>query len=246
MLNLGTRRIIVPISGELSADQRMQLIRSLAPEVWGFKLFPSTIIRCLRESRVDLIEEAQKAGARVFIDFKGYDIPSEIAGMVSDYEAGGVDILTVHISGGRPMLEEVVQKRRSAIILGVTILTSMKDEDVRVVYGTRHQRAVRERKIVEFARLAQEMELDGTVSSPTDLDLIRDDPKVGNGTMIRCTPGIRPAGSVVAGDDQSRSSTPKAAIRSGSHLFVIGRPITRAADPVAAAIAINKEIEDAL
>ncbi len=150
--------------------------------------------------------------------------------MVKDLEALGADIITIHASGDEDMLKAAVSARRTSKLLAITILTSMTEVQVRHTYDRSKNAAV-----AQMAALAYETGCDGTVSSPVDLTHLKTNPEVGNGKMIRCTPGIRWRDESVANDDQARVMEPKDAVVAGAHWLVIGRPIIRARDPVAAA-----------
>jgi len=179
---------------------------------------------------------------RVFLDVKFHDIPATVAGAVSAATRLGVDLLTVHASGGTAMLlaaaEAAVRtaeiiRRRPPTVLGITLLTSGDAAAMAEagMAGTPAEAAVR------LARLARGAGLGGVVASPVDAAAIRT--ACGPDFLIVC-PGIRPAGA--AADDQRRVATPRAAIEAGADVLVVGRPITRAPDPRSAAEELAREI----
>ena len=179
---------------------------------------------------------------RVFLDLKFHDIPATVAGAVAAATRLGVDLLTVHASGGIAMLLAAAEAalrtaeiigRRPPTVLGVTLLTSGDAAAMAEVgmAGTPAEAAVR------LARLARAAGLGGVVASPADAAAIRT--ACGPDLLIVC-PGIRPAGA--AADDQRRVATPRAAIEAGADVLVVGRPITRAPDPRNAAEALAREI----
>jgi orotidine-5'-phosphate decarboxylase len=159
----------------------------------------------------------------------------------------GVSLLTVHASGGRKMLEAAIEGVCAAAqarglaqptrVLAVTALTSLAAEDLTEVgfQGTP------EEVVVRLARLAQAAGVDGVVASPREIAVIR---QACGPNFLIVTPGIRPAAG--ASDDQARTATPASAIRAGADYLVIGRPITGAVDPAAAADAIAREMEEAV
>ena len=236
---LPDNRVIVPISGNINGDDAYVLINQLAPYVWGFKLHPTTIMRMFSLEHVDIFQFCYGAGARVFVDLKGFDIPSEIANMIRDLEAiGVVEIVTLHGLGASDMIEAAVDARKRIKIFPVTILTSMKKQQLQQVMPG----IDRDDQIQRLALVSCSCHADGTISSPADLGLFDENPTAyGNDHMIRCTPGVRPLDANVKGDDQDRVVTPAKAAEAGSDLIVVGRPILQAADPVAAAQAIQSE-----
>ena len=185
---------------------------------------------------------AVRKDGRVFLDLKFHDIPATVAGAVAAATRLGVDLLTVHALGGTAMLLAAAEaalrtaeiiRRRPPTVLGVTLLTSGDAEAMAEagIAGTPAEAAVR------LARLARAAGLGGVVASPADAAAIRT--ACGPDLLIVC-PGIRPAGA--AADDQRRVATPRAAIDAGADVLVVGRPITRAADPRSAAEELTREI----
>ena len=186
------------------------------------------------------------AGEQVFLDLKFHDIPNTVR--AAAYQAGmlGVNLLTVHASGGRKMVEAAMEGVRDAAkagggarptrVLAVTALTSLGVEDLAEVGLLGSPAEV----VVRLAQLAQAAGADGVVASPREIAVIRQE--CGSGFLI-VAPGIRPATGV--SNDQARTATPETAIRAGADYLVIGRPITGAADPAAAVDAIATEMENA-
>ena len=186
-----------------------------------------------------LVRELRSTGLDVFLDLKLHDIPSQVEDAVSALTRLDVSMLTLHASGGRAMLEAAVRARgpgKSPALLGVSVLTSL-DRDSLSETGVEAELSslVRAR-----ALLARSAGLDGLVCSAADLDALgRDAPELSD--LIRVTPGIRPAGADAG--DQRRVVTPKRARELGADVLVVGRPITRASDPAAAASKIREEME---
>jgi orotidine-5'-phosphate decarboxylase len=185
------------------------------------------------------VELVRKRGGRVFLDLKYHDIPAIAAGAVREAARLGVTLLTVHTSGGSAMLRAAVAAAADAgrdrpRILGVTVLTSL---DRAVLQRELQIPVAVEGQVVHLAGLAREAGCDGVVASPQEARRLRT--TLGPGMLI-VTPGIRPAGTDVA--DQARVATPAAARQAGADAIVVGRPITGAADPAAAAQAILREL----
>jgi orotidine-5'-phosphate decarboxylase len=173
-----------------------------------------------------IVREVIDRGAKVFLDLKIHDIPNTAKNAVAEAASLGAAMVTVHTAGGEAMLRACAID--STLILGVTILTSLDDAELQRIgfRGTPIDNAVR------LAKLAQESGLRGVVASPHEVAAIRD----ACGGMQLIVPGIRPEGSEVG--DQRRTMTPAAAIAAGADYIVVGRPITDASDPRAAALAI--------
>ena len=173
----------------------------------------------------------------MFLDLKFHDIPNTVAGACLAAAELDVWMINVHALGGRAMMEaaRAALSRRSAPprLVAVTLLTSMGVTDMEEIgLAGGPQEAV-----VRLARLAQTCGLDGVVCSPQETAVLRR--QLGKDFCL-VTPGIRPAEA--AEDDQKRVATPRQALAGGADYLVIGRPITRAPDPLAALRAINNEI----
>jgi orotidine-5'-phosphate decarboxylase len=192
-----------------------------------------------------ILAKLEAAGAASFIDAKLHDIPRTAAAAVRALVRPGVRMLTVHALGGAEMMRSAVAaagERASELaleppgIFAVTILTSLAPEDLSELglQGGPGENALR------LAALARDARCAGVVCSPREvLDLKR---RLGADFAALC-PGIRPAGA--AHDDQKRVATPRAAVEAGADYLVVGRPVTGASDPVAAARAILAEIASA-
>jgi len=180
-------------------------------------------------------------GFNVFLDLKFHDIPNTVAQACAMAARLGVFMLNVHAAGGRAMLvaaRDAVANARAhpetpPLLIAVTVLTSLNDADLR---ETGHADGATAQAL-RLATLARDCGLDGVVCSAVEAPALRQAlPR----EFKLVTPGIRPAGASV--DDQARLVTPEAAIANGADYLVVGRPITRAADPVAALAAINRSI----
>jgi orotidine-5'-phosphate decarboxylase len=185
------------------------------------------------------VEMVRKRGGRVFLDLKYHDIPATVAGAVEAAARLGVGLLTVHASGGAAMLRAATAAARAAgqdrpRIVAVTVLTSLDRAALHRELGVP---VSVEGHAVHLADLARAAGCDGVVASPREAGRLR--AALGAAAVI-VTPGIRPAGG--AADDQARVATPAAAVRAGADYLVVGRPITGAPDPAAAAAAILAEM----
>jgi orotidine-5'-phosphate decarboxylase len=184
-----------------------------------------------------LVEQLMRSGFEVFLDLKFHDIPNTVAQACKAASAMGVWMVNVHALGGRKMMEAareaVAQASHPPRLIAVTVLTSMGQEDLAGI-GIAASPAD---MVLRLAKLAHECGLDGVVCSAQEAALLRSE--LGGGFCL-VTPGIRPPQAGV--DDQTRVMTPRAALENGSSYLVIGRPITRAADPLAALQEISRDI----
>jgi orotidine-5'-phosphate decarboxylase len=176
------------------------------------------------------VHEVAKIGLPIFLDLKLHDIPNTVAAAMQAIHVLEPAIVTIHASGGRAMMEDAkAAAGEHCKVVAVTMLTSLDDNDLARtgVSGTAHDQVLR------LAGLAQEAGLDGIVCSGEEVGAVHKQWK--NGFLV--VPGLRPAGAALG--DQKRAVTPRAARDAGASVLVIGRPISRAEDPVAAARAIE-------
>ncbi len=190
----------------------------------------------LRACGYSLIQEIQSRGLRVFADLKLYDIPETLATDGAFLREAKPAILTTVCSAGVLALSALQRELPETEVLGVTVLTSLKDEDTRAMFVCTTQEAV-----ARFAEVAKAAEIDGLVCSPAEAEFL----KAKYGVLLSTnTPAIRPAWAVVKGDDQNpdRVMTPEKAIRAGADRIIIGRPIVQADDRRAAVERTLEEI----
>lgn len=237
MDNEAKRRIIVALDFD-RLDAACRMARLLTGHVGMFKVGKQLFTLAGPEG----LRQLSELGAKIFLDLKYHDIPNTVAGAVrAAVELPGVELLNVHSLGGRAMMEAAVAAMprgpRRPRLLAVTILTSLDGHALREVgiQGTPHERAVK------LAKLARACGIDGVVASPHELRAIR---KACGPKFLLVPQGIRPAGSAV--HDQKRFATPAKAIRDGADYVGVGRAITQAADPLAAAEAVAREVAEAL
>jgi len=184
-----------------------------------------------------LVRDLVASGRRVFLDLKYHDIPNTVASAVHEAAHLGVSMLTVHAAGSGKMLRAAADAARATnpglLVLGVTVLTSLDENDLEKV-GFRG--TVRD-EVLRLSALALANGCQGIVTSAREASAVR--AELGDDFAI-VTPGVRPAGAAHA--DQVRVVTPAEAIAAGASHIVVGRPITEAADPAAEAQAILQEI----
>jgi orotidine-5'-phosphate decarboxylase len=183
-----------------------------------------------------VVRDLVASGRRVFLDLKYHDIPNTVGAAVREAAQLGVSMLTVHATGGGKMLRAAVDAARTApglMVLAVTVLTSMDESDLERI-GVRD--TVTD-SVIRLATIALASGCQGIVTSAREAASLR--AELGNDFAI-VTPGVRPAGT--GNGDQVRVVTPAEAIAAGASHIVVGRPITEAADPAAAARAILEQL----
>ena len=183
-----------------------------------------------------ILENLHRLGFEVFLDLKFHDIPSAVAGACRTAAAHGVWMLTVHAGGGRRMLEAARAAAedgdRRPIVIAVTVLTSLEGSDLIEIGAA----AALSDRLRSLAWLSHDCGLDGIVCSAADLGFLS---RVFDAGAIRVTPGIRLTSGA---DDQRRVTTPGDAVRAGADYLVIGRPVTRAPDPIVVLDMIERDI----
>ena len=186
-----------------------------------------------------LVRDLAGLRKRVFLDLKLHDIPSTVTGAVRAARDLGVELLTVHTTGGRGMMEVAAQAAGGEVkLLGVTLLTSLSPSDIETAWG-RSIGSLRE-EVVRLATLARDSGVHGIVASPQEAQAVRR--RLGK-DMLVVTPGIRLPGGEM--HDQARVATPAQAVRAGADYLVIGRAVTGAADPAAALEKVRRSLEPA-
>jgi orotidine-5'-phosphate decarboxylase len=228
-------RLIVALDVSTAAAAR-QIVASVGDSALTFKVG----LQLYTAEGPQMVRDLVAAGRHVFLDLKYHDIPNTVSGAVREAAQLGVSMLTVHASGGAKMLRASAEAARSnsssnskLIVLAVTVLTSMSEDDVESI----GMRGGMGESVLRLAELALASGCQGIVASAREAPALR--AKFGKEFAL-VTPGVRPAGGAVA--DQVRVVTPAQAIAAGASHIVVGRPITEATDPAAAAQAILGEI----
>jgi orotidine-5'-phosphate decarboxylase len=211
------------------------LVRQLGDDISFYKIGWHLFAKGL----ADFIEDLVRDEKHVFLDFKSVDIGETMRGMISSVSRLGVEFITVMGTAATIAAKEGRQGRSRPKILTVTLLTDHGEEEMRREYKT--EQSVEE-FVAERAVIAAASGADGVIASAQEVAAIRR--AVPRHDFLIITPGIRPAGS--AADDQRRVATPRDAIAAGANYLVVGRPILRADDKVAAAHEILAEVQTAL
>ncbi|HET8807822.1 MAG TPA: orotidine-5'-phosphate decarboxylase [Methylophaga sp.] len=216
------------------AKPALQLADQLDPHQCRLKVGKELFTR----SGPDVVKALQQRGFQIFLDLKYHDIPHTVAKACTAAADLGVWMVNVHTLGGSAMMraarEALGDRADAPLLIGVTLLTSM-DQHTFTEIGLGGSI---ESTVLKLAHMAADSGMDGVVCSAQEAPELR--MQLGDSFQL-VTPGIRPAGS--AADDQHRTMTPAAALQAGSHYLVIGRPITQAADPLAALTAINQSLQ---
>jgi orotidine-5'-phosphate decarboxylase len=221
-------RVIIALDLESAAEARA-MVEALGDATSFYKVG----LELFASAGVDFVRELKARGHRVFLDLKFLDIGETVRRAVIQVAQMGVDFLTVHASMAA-MQSAVAGRSASGLkLLAVTVLTSADDRDLR-----QDGYALSVSDLVELrVRNAMEARMDGLICSPLEVARVRSE--VGAGPIL-VTPGVRSAGA--ASGDQKRVATPEAAIANGADYVVIGRQITRAADPRSELLRVTEEI----
>jgi orotidine-5'-phosphate decarboxylase len=235
-------KLIVALDVDTAA-QALDLFHALREVVGMFKIGS----QLFTAAGPDIVRQIVARGGRVFLDLKFHDIPNTVAAAGVEAARLGVSIFNVHASGGVDMLKrtadavaENAQREDLAKpkIIAVTLLTSMDQTSLQQIGINDEPSAM----VARQARLAADCGLDGVVASPREIQLIRR--TISSPDFLIVTPGIRPGNDTK--DDQKRTLTAAEAISAGADYLVVGRPILRDEDPVAAAERVVAEIDAAL
>ena len=211
--------------------EALGLVEQLRKQISFFKIG----LQLFTAAGPQVVRDTLKSGAKVFLDLKLYDIPNTVAHAIESAAELGVQMVTVHLSGGEAMVKAALAARKSNLsILGVTVLTSLDGASIRALGIS----STIEEQVSRLAKLGIAAGVDGLVVSPHEIEVLR--PQFGNNIEL-VVPGIRPAWSETG--DQKRIMTPREALESGADYLVIGRPITAHKNPREAVTKILGELE---
>ena len=218
-----------------SLDNAKKLVNQLSNGHCGIKIGKELFTSCGPE----IVQWVKDEGFKVFLDLKFHDIPNTVAKAVTAAAKMGVWMVNVHASGGYEMMHKAKLALeefgdRAPILIAVTVLTSMDEPELKRLGINKSP----QEQVIYLAKLAKEAGLDGVVCSAQEANVLK--AELGEHFKL-VTPGIRPEGSEAG--DQKRIMTPKQAIEAGSDYLVVGRPITKAANPVKALQDVNESIK---
>ena len=238
MIN-GKDKLIVAIDTD-DFDKAKELIDQLEDSVDIFKVGLEQYVA----TKGKTVEYLKEKGKKIFLDLKFHDIPNTMKSAVRAAVRDNVWLMTIHVSDLEGMRQCALVANEEAkrlniekpIIVGVTVLTSLSNEDLQDIGCN----MTTEELAIKRAKLAKESGIDGVVCSAKEVDKIV---KACGNDFVTVCPGIRPAAS--SAGDQKRVVTPAQAIKNGAQYLVVGRPITQSENPKQSAIDIAKEIENA-
>ena len=221
-----------------SLDEAKPLVESLASHVGCFKI-GLQLLTAVGAPKV--VEFVHSLGGKVFYDGKFNDIPNTMAGAAEAVSGLGVKMFNVHASAGVEAMMESCFNKGSSLVLAVTVLTSLEENNTHLIFG-----GPSKAKVLQFARDAKIAGCDGIICSPQELEFLSKQSELCG--MMKITPGVRPEWAPAG--DQKRIMTPGEAIKAGATAVVIGRPITKPpasiGTPVKAVEKITQEIQEAL
>jgi orotidine-5'-phosphate decarboxylase len=234
-------RIIVALD-EKSLDEARSVVEHLDGTIDFFKVG----ITLFTHSGPEVIKMLKVRKKNVFLDLKFHDIPNSVSLAVQAAMSSNIEIINLHISGGVEMMKEAVKAAGLVsrtkitpfpIVLGVTLLTSLGEEDLTMMFGDKAPNIIED--VLRMAGLAREAGLDGVIASGHEIEPIK---KLCGDDFVVVTPGIRP--SWARRDEHKRALGPREAFERGADFLVIGRPITSAVNPREAALRILEELAD--
>jgi orotidine-5'-phosphate decarboxylase len=224
-----TEKIIVALD-VASKDAALRLVEQLRPEISFFKIG----LQLYTAEGPEIVRSVTASGAQIFLDLKLHDIPNTVARAIESASELGVQMLTIHLSGGGEMIRAAMAARKSEMwILGVTVLTSSTQHTLDEI-GIDEQL---DRHVLRLGNLGVAAGIDGLVASPFEARFLRSE--LGDKIKI-VVPGVRPSWSDPG--DQKRFMTPREAIEAGADYLVIGRPITAHKNPREAVERILEEL----
>jgi orotidine-5'-phosphate decarboxylase len=239
---VSNNKLIIALDVETPA-KALDLVRELHDVAGMFKIGS----QLFTQAGPQIVKDIIALNAKVFLDLKFHDIPHQVAGAARSAAELGVSLFTVHASGGSEMLRRALESvsevaRRTggerSRVLAISVLTSI-DATILSQIGITTSL---EDLVLRLVQMAESSGVDGMVASPQEIKAIRS--AVPNPDFLIVTPGIRPADNVASQrEDQKRVATPQAAIAAGASYLVVGRPITRASNPLEAAHKIVAEME---
>ena len=226
---MNSKKVIVALDSK-DLNRTIKLVKTLKNEVYAFKIGYEFFF----SFGLSGYKKIYKICPNIFLDLKLHDIPNTVKNGLDALNKIKPILTTIHISGGDEMMQFSKFKKNSTKILGVSILTSLDSKQTKKYYNQKNIPSL----VKKFCQAAKINMLDGVVCSPKEIKHIR---KLVGNKFIIVTPGIR-IDNNLKGDDQKRVETPRKAIELGANFLVIGRPITKAKNPLKILNEINKTL----
>ncbi len=227
---MNKNRVIVALDSN-NLDKSEKLIEKIKNQVFAFKIGYEFFLNF----GLSGYKKIQEKNVKIFLDLKLHDIPNTVKKSIEAISSLNPYFTTIHISGGDEMQKIASLNKKNVKILGVSILTSIDNDQARKYYNNENIKYL----VSSFVNNAIENNLDGVVCSPHEIEMVK---KISDNKLCIVTPGIRPK-NYIKNDDQKRFMTPKEAINLGSNYLVIGRPITESLDPLKEILLINSSID---
>lgn len=228
---MNLNRIIVALDDNNIA-KIISLVKKLKNEAFAFKIGYEFFLNFGLKG----YKSVQKENVKIFLDLKLHDIPITVKKAVEAIAKLEPYFTTIHLSGGDDMQISANLSKKNTKILGVSILTSLNNEQTQKFYFNNNIENI----VSNFTNYALINKLDGVVCSPKEIKIIK---KIASNKLLIVTPGIRPNNYNITSDDQKRTMTPKEAIDIGSDYLVIGRPITQSTSPLETLKSINSSLD---
>ena len=225
------KKVIVALDNQ-NLKQIVSLVKKIKSEVYGFKIGKEFFYNYGIEGYKKIYE----LSPNIFLDLKLHDIPNTVKKGMNAISKLEPYFVTIHISGGDNMLKAANLTKNNIKILGVSILTSLNSDLTKKYYYNKNIETI----VSNYTQYALENNLDGIVCSPKEISIVKNKAQK---KLLIITPGIRPINYDISNDDQSRTMTPKEAIKAGADYLVIGRPITQSKNPLKILKSINDSLE---
>jgi len=228
---MSNNKVIIALDNNNNINEIINLVDLLKNDSFAFKIGYEFFFNF----GLDGYKLIQNQNVKIFLDLKLHDIPNTIKKGIEAISSLSPYFTTIHISGGDEMQKAAISSKKNVKILGVSILTSLNEQQTKKYYFNNSL----EKIVSDFTNYALKNNLDGIVCSPLEVKIVK---KIAGEKLITVVPGIRPEDYYDKNDDQKRFITPKEAIDFGANFLVIGRPITKALDPLKTIQKINESL----
>ena len=228
---MNLKKIIVALDND-NLKKTVKIVQELKDHTFAFKIGYEFFYNFGLEG----YKLIKNKNVKIFLDLKLHDIPNTVKKGMNAISKLEPYFVTIHISGGDNMLKAANLTKNNIKILGVSILTSLNSDLTEKYYYNKNIENI----VSNYTQYALENNLDGIVCSPNEISKVKNKAQK---KLLIITPGIRPANYDISNDDQSRTMTPKEAIKAGADYLVIGRPITQSKNPLKILKSINNSLE---